>query len=166
MADAVTTDRESGVPELLRGSVITLRRKCGKPNCRCADGEPHETPALSFSEGGRTKTVTLRPDEVAAVEAALARYEAARQQLEEQALAGIRALAERRRRGTRRGRRSSIWSRPRSPASDTPSSATSPPAGCSRPAGAPSPASSKSSTTRGAAPTTPTTGWCATAPGT
>jgi len=98
----VTTDRESGVPELLRGSVITLRRKCGKPNCPCADGQPHETPALSFSEGGRTKTVTLRPDEVAAVKAALARYEVARQQLEEQALAGIRALAERRRRGTRR----------------------------------------------------------------
>lgn len=98
----VTEARSREVPELLRGSVITLRRKCGKPNCRCADGEPHETPALSYSEGGRTKTVTLRADEVAAVEAALARYEAARQQLEEQALAGIRALADRRGKGARR----------------------------------------------------------------
>ena len=36
MADAVTIDRGAEVPELLRGSVITLGRKCGKPNCRCA----------------------------------------------------------------------------------------------------------------------------------
>jgi hypothetical protein len=83
-------------PELLRGSLITLRRRCGKPNCRCADGAPHETPALSFSEAGRTKTVTLRPEDVPGVTAALARYEAARAELEAQALAGIHSLAARR----------------------------------------------------------------------
>jgi hypothetical protein len=82
-------------PELLRGSLVTLRRRCGKPNCRCASEGPHETPALSYSEGGRTKTVTLRPEDVPAVEAALARYEAARARLEAQALAGIRSLAAR-----------------------------------------------------------------------
>lgn len=97
MAMTVTGARSSDQPELLRGSLVTLRRRCGKSNCRCADGQPHETPALSFSEGGRTKTVTLSAEEVPAVEAALARYEAARSQLEEQALAGIRWLADRRR---------------------------------------------------------------------
>lgn len=33
----------------LRGSLITLRRRCGKPNCHCATGQPHSTPARSFS---------------------------------------------------------------------------------------------------------------------
>jgi hypothetical protein len=81
--------------ELLRGSLVTLRRRCGKPNCRCVHGEPHETPALSYSQDGRTKTVTLRPEDVPAVEAGLARYEQARAALEAQALAGIGSLAAR-----------------------------------------------------------------------
>jgi hypothetical protein len=97
------TARRSEDPELLRGSLVVLRRRCGKPNCRCVNDAPHETPALSYSEGGRTKTVTLRPEDVPAVEAALARYDTARAQLEAQALAGIRSLAARR--ATRRSRR-------------------------------------------------------------
>jgi hypothetical protein len=77
---------------VVRGSLITLRRRCGKPNCRCADGVPHETPALSYSVEGRTRTVTLRPEDLPAVQAALERYAAARQRLEDEALAGIEAL--------------------------------------------------------------------------
>jgi hypothetical protein len=48
------------VPRLLRGSVVVRRRRCGKPNCRCADGQQlHEAPALSYSDRGRTKIVLL-----------------------------------------------------------------------------------------------------------
>jgi len=85
-------------PRLVRGSLITLRRRCGKINCRCADGVPHETPALSYSAEGRTRTVTLRPEDVPVVQAALERYAAARQRLEDEALAGIDSLRARRRR--------------------------------------------------------------------
>ncbi|MGH2604740.1 MAG: DUF6788 family protein, partial [Dehalococcoidia bacterium] len=32
------------VPRVVRGSVVVHRRRCGKANCRCADGESlHET---------------------------------------------------------------------------------------------------------------------------
>ena len=92
--------------ELLRGSLITLRRRCGKPNCRCAAGEPHETPALSYSHRGRTKTVTLREDDLEQVAAALERYRLAREKLEQDAEAGIETLrvwvAARRQRDVRR----------------------------------------------------------------
>ena len=37
---------------VLRGSLVVLKRKCGKSNCRCAKGEPHQTPALSYSVRG------------------------------------------------------------------------------------------------------------------
>ena len=46
-------------PLLLQGTLTTFRRRCGKPTCRCAAGEPHESPALRFTEDGRTKTLTL-----------------------------------------------------------------------------------------------------------
>jgi hypothetical protein len=80
-------------PRLVRGSLVILRRKCGKAACWCADGERlHENPALSVSDAGRTRIVALRPQDVAAVEAALARYSAARERLEADAAAGVDAL--------------------------------------------------------------------------
>jgi hypothetical protein len=74
---------------LVRGSLITLRRKCGTPTCSCAKGRPHETPALSYSIGGSTKMLTLRAQDVRDVRAALKRYQIAVQALERDALVGI-----------------------------------------------------------------------------
>jgi hypothetical protein len=65
MPDIVTAGHRHTLDlELLRGSLITLRRRCGKPNCRCASGQPDTSAALSFSHNGRTKTVTLREDDL------------------------------------------------------------------------------------------------------
>lgn len=77
---------------LLRGVLFTLRRKCGKPSCRCATGEAHESPALAYPAGGRTKTMTLTDQDVARVSAALERYRVARQELDSAADAEIAAL--------------------------------------------------------------------------
>ena len=30
-------------PLVLRGTLTTFRRRCGKPSCRCTTGEPHES---------------------------------------------------------------------------------------------------------------------------
>jgi hypothetical protein len=88
---------------VLRGTVITFRRRCGKANCRCATGDPHESPALVFTEAGRTKTVTLTDAEVAQVAAAVARYHQAKAELERAADAGVAQL--RAGRAARRGQR-------------------------------------------------------------
>lgn len=81
---------------MLRGTLSTFRRRCGKPTCRCAGGQPHESPALVFTEDGRTKTVTLREGEVAVVTAAVEAYRVARMELEATADEGIAALRARR----------------------------------------------------------------------
>ncbi len=62
-------------PLLLRGALSTFRRRCGKPSCRCANGAPHESLALSFTEAGRTKILTLSASELAEVAAAIERYQ-------------------------------------------------------------------------------------------
>lgn len=84
------------LPSMLRGTLITMRRRCGKATCRCRQGHPHESPALSVSLSGRSVTVSLRPGEVPAVQAALARYQAARSALEAQATTGVETLRSRR----------------------------------------------------------------------
>lgn len=91
-------DRADLLPPVVRGTLITIRRRCGKATCRCAKGDPHESPALSVSLAGRSVTISLRPGEVPAVAAALARYQAAREELEAQATEGIEALRARRKR--------------------------------------------------------------------
>lgn len=91
-------------PWLLRGVLTTFRRRCGKPSCRCAGGEPHESPALTFTEAGRTRTITLSAAEIEEVAAALARYESARAELEAQADAGLAKLRGRRATGPAAGR--------------------------------------------------------------
>jgi hypothetical protein len=79
-------------PWLVRGSLIVLSRRCGKPTCHCAQGQPHTTPALSVSEQGKTRILTLRPAQLPAARAALRRYQQARAQLEHEAAAGLARL--------------------------------------------------------------------------
>ena len=81
---------------VVHGTLTTFRRRCGKATCRCASGDAHESPALTYTEGGRTKTMTLEAAEVAEVAAAVARYESARAELEAAATAGIASLRARR----------------------------------------------------------------------
>lgn len=72
---------------------MTHRRRCGKPNCRCADGlSLHETMVLSYSQAGRTRVVMLPTDQVSAVKAAVKRYRTERLRLEDQANAGLAEL--------------------------------------------------------------------------
>ena len=80
----------------LRGTLTTFRRRCGKPSCHCASGDPHESPALAYTEAGRTKTLALADAEVAEVVAGLARFQTSRAELERAADAGIAALRARR----------------------------------------------------------------------
>ena len=44
-----------GIREMIRGSFNTVYVKCGKANCRCADGEGHPSDRIVFLEKGRSK---------------------------------------------------------------------------------------------------------------
>lgn len=85
----MTRKRNGGTEGMVRGTILQLQRRCGKPQCHCADGEPHVTWALSYSEKGRTRMLTVRPQDLPTLRGDLARYRAAMTSLERQALAGI-----------------------------------------------------------------------------
>lgn len=48
---------------MVQGSLYLLRRKCGKPNCRCAHGQLHAAWVLTRSEAGRSRLYAVRPDQ-------------------------------------------------------------------------------------------------------
>lgn len=90
-------------PRVVKGAVRTQRRRCGKSNCHCVDGQHlHESSVLSYWDGSSNRTLMLAAEDVAGVQAAVARYNQAQRKLETQANAGIAALQ--RRLLTRRGR--------------------------------------------------------------
>lgn len=78
---------------MVRGSVLTHRRRCGKPNCRCASGEAlHESVVLSYSQGAKTKFLMLPAAEVSSVRAATERFRTAKARLDAQGNAGLAEL--------------------------------------------------------------------------
>ena len=44
---------------MVQGSLYQLRRKCGKPNCRCARGELHACWVLTRSESGKNRLYSV-----------------------------------------------------------------------------------------------------------
>ena len=52
---------------LLPGSLYTLRRRCGKPNCHCARGELHASTVLSYRGQGRPQNITPPAEKLAEV---------------------------------------------------------------------------------------------------
>lgn len=48
---------------MVQGSLYQLRRKCGKPNCRCAQGDLHASWVLTRSESGKSRLYSVRADQ-------------------------------------------------------------------------------------------------------
>src|SRR5258706_3222429 len=67
--------RTLSAPELLTpGSFYLMRRKCGKPNCRCARGQLHPAWVLTRSEAGRHKLYSVPASERARLRQLAAAY--------------------------------------------------------------------------------------------
>jgi hypothetical protein len=52
---------------MVQGSFYLMRRKCGKPNCRCASGQFHASWVLTRSEAGKDRIYPVPKDQRAQV---------------------------------------------------------------------------------------------------
>jgi len=68
-----------GRDSLLPGSLYTLRRRCGKPGCRCAHGPLHASIVLSYRGQGRPRNITPLPEQLPAVQKLTDHYRRFRQ---------------------------------------------------------------------------------------
>lgn len=63
--------------EILRGSVVERRLRCGKSGCRCTRGDLHAATYLSVTfAGGRTEQISLPADLVPLARRWVANYQA------------------------------------------------------------------------------------------
>jgi hypothetical protein len=59
---------------LVKGNVYELARKCGKPSCACAAGQLHRSLVLSWSHQGKTRLMTIPPEQLDRVRAGSEHY--------------------------------------------------------------------------------------------
>ena len=60
---------------VIKGTVYQLRRKCGKPGCKCAQGELHARMVVSASEKGRTRLRVIPRGFLVEVQGRVKRYQ-------------------------------------------------------------------------------------------
>jgi hypothetical protein len=63
-----------GDEEFVVGTVSEVRGRCGKPGCRCAQGEGHPQMRLLYAEDGRRRCKTIRQADWERLRRAGARY--------------------------------------------------------------------------------------------
>lgn len=60
---------------VIKGSVYELKRKCGKPGCKCTKGQLHRSMVLSSSEKGRTRLLIIPHGFLLEVKSKVQRYQ-------------------------------------------------------------------------------------------
>jgi hypothetical protein len=60
---------------MIKGSVVELKRKCGKEKCRCNEGELHLSKVLSASISGKTRMRAIPKDQIEEVKKKVDRYQ-------------------------------------------------------------------------------------------
>lgn len=60
---------------VIKGSVYELKRKCGKPGCKCAQGELHSRMVISSSEKGKTRLSVIPRGSLVEVQIKVRRYQ-------------------------------------------------------------------------------------------
>lgn len=68
--------RALSLEPLMRGSLVERLRRCGRPNCACAQDprRRHGGKFLTVQLGGRTRALHVRPEDEAKVRAAIGAY--------------------------------------------------------------------------------------------
>ena len=59
---------------VIKGSVYELKRKCGKPGCKCTKGQLHRSMVLSSSEKGKTRLKVIPHGFLLEVKSKVQRY--------------------------------------------------------------------------------------------
>src|SRR4030066_1061192 len=60
---------------VIKGTVYELKRRCGKPGCKCARGELHARMVASASQGGKTGLQVVPHGFLVGVQAKVRRYQ-------------------------------------------------------------------------------------------
>ena len=88
------------IGQMIQGSIMFRRIRCGKPTCKCARGHLHECLCITYKEKGKTKTVYIDKNRQAEAFLMCANYKKMKNLLKELSLINLELV-----RSQRRGKR-------------------------------------------------------------
>ena len=71
------------VEEILRGSMVVVKRYCGKANCRCLKGHKHRSLYISQSNKGESRLIYIPQRSEKEVRRLIGNYQALKRVIEE-----------------------------------------------------------------------------------
>jgi len=71
---SVVIEKLISVKSMIRGSFSETKRKCGKPNCWCRNGDGHPNTRLTWNEGSQPKTKSLSKNDIPWIKEAAKSY--------------------------------------------------------------------------------------------
>ena len=92
-------------PDALPGSLSQTSRRCGKPSCRCADGEGHPVWSLTFMADGKRRVEHIPHDWVEEIRPLVEQGREFKEAVAEVFAANAQLLALRRRESTAKRRK-------------------------------------------------------------
>ena len=69
--------------EILRGSIVVVKRYCGKANCRCLKGHKHRSMYISQSNKGESRLIYIPQRSENEVRRLISNYQALKSAMEE-----------------------------------------------------------------------------------
>jgi hypothetical protein len=81
------------VEEILRGSIVVVKRYCGKANCRCLKGHKHRSMYISQSNKGESRLIYIPQRSENEVRRLIRNYQALRSVMEEISRINMRLMA-------------------------------------------------------------------------
>jgi len=70
-----TLEKISSLDNVIKGSIVEMKRFCGKKNCKCAKtNTPHKSLFLSFRYKGKTKMIPIKKEQISEIKARIGDY--------------------------------------------------------------------------------------------
>ena len=88
-----TLEKIKSLDNVIKGSIIEMKRFCGKKNCKCAKTKiPHKSLFLSFKYKGKTKMIPIKKEQIPEIKSRISSYKELKSAIDELAMVNAELL--------------------------------------------------------------------------
>ncbi len=88
-----TLTKIKSLDNVIKGSIIEMKRYCGKKNCKCIKTKtPHKSLFLSFKYKGKTKMIPIKKEQIPEIKSRISSYKELKSAIDELAMVNAELL--------------------------------------------------------------------------
>ncbi len=88
-----TLTKIKSLDNVIKGSIIEMKRYCGKKNCKCAKTKtPHKSLFLSFKYEGKTRMIPIKKEQIPEIKSRISSYKELKSAIDKLAMVNAELL--------------------------------------------------------------------------